>query len=63
MQITSEMLNKIQILEMGILIVRMVFHLVKIVLVAICVMIIYSLLLLSVESKYFEMAVTRMLGL
>lgn len=45
------------------MVVSMIFRLIKVVLVMICVMIIYTLLLHNVESKYFEIGVIRMLGL
>ena len=41
----------------------MIFNLVKTLFIAISVLIIYSLLMVSVESKTFETAVIRMLGL
>ena len=62
-QVTSGILDKIQTLEMGILIVNLIFNLVKSLLVLISVLIIYSLLMVSIESKYFEIAVIRMVGL
>ena len=48
---------------MGILIVNLIFNLVKSLLVLISILIIYSLLMVSIESKYFEIAVIRMVGL
>ena len=48
---------------MGILIVNLIFNLVKSLLIIISVLIIYSLLMVSVESKNFEIAVIRMVGL
>lgn len=62
-QVTSGILDKIQTLEMGILIVNLIFNLVKSLLVLISILIIYSLLMVSIESKYFEIAVIRMVGL
>ena len=62
-QVTSDILDKINTLEMGILIVNLIFNLVKSLLVIISVLIIFSLLMGSVESKYFELAVIRMVGL
>ena len=60
---TSGILDKIQTLEMGILALQMIFNLVKGLFIVISVLIIYSLLMVSVESKTFETAVIRMLGL
>ena len=48
---------------MGILALTMIFNIVKTLFVIISVLIIYSLLMVSVESKTFETAVIRMLGL
>lgn len=48
---------------MGILVVNLIFNLVKSILIVISVLIIYSLLMISVESKNFEIAVIRMVGL
>lgn len=62
-QVTSEILDKLSILEMGILVVNMIFNIIKIVFSIIAILIIYSLLMVSVESKNFEMAVIRMVGL
>ena len=61
-QITSGILDRIGDLEMGILIVNLIFNLVKSILIVISILIIYSLLMVSVESKYFEIAVIRMVG-
>lgn len=57
------MLNQIQVLEMGILIVGLIFTLVKSLFIIISVLIIFSLLMVSVESKTFEIGVMRMVGL
>ena len=48
---------------MGILIVNLIFNIVKALLVLVSVLIIYSLLMRSIESKSFEIAVIRMVGL
>lgn len=48
---------------MGILVVQLIFNLIKSLLVIISVLIIYSLLMVSIESKNFEIAVIRMVGL
>lgn len=63
MQVTSGILDKIQTLEMGILVVTLIFNLIKSLLIIISVLIIYSLLMVSIESKNFEIAVIRMVGL
>lgn len=55
--IVSDILNKILILETGILIVSLIFNMVKLLFVVISVVIIYSLLMVSVESKTFEIGV------
>lgn len=62
-QITSGILDRIDTLEMGILVVNLIFNLVKSILIVISILIIYSLLMVSVESKNFEIAVIRMVGL
>lgn len=62
-QITSAILDKTQTLEIGILIVNLIFNLVKSLLIVISVLIVFSLLLISVQSKTFEIAVIRMVGL
>jgi ABC-type antimicrobial peptide transport system permease subunit len=62
-QVTSVILDKIQTLEMGILIVNLIFNLIKSLLIMISILIIFSLLMISIESKYFEIAVIRMVGL
>ena len=62
-QITSGILDRIATLEMGILVVNLIFNLVKSILIVISILIIYSLLMVSVESKNFEIAVIRMVGL
>jgi hypothetical protein len=61
-QITSDLLDNIQRLEVGILVVNLIFNLVKAILVVISVLIINSLVLASVESKSFELCVFRMIG-
>lgn len=61
--IVSDILNKILILETGIHIVTLIFNMVKLLFVVISVVIIYSLLMVSIESKTFEIAVQRMVGL
>ena len=48
-QITSPILDKINDLEIGILIVNLIFNIVKAALIAISVMIIYTLLMVSIE--------------
>ena len=48
---------------MGILIVTLIFNLIKSLLILISILIIYSLLMVSIESKNFEIAVIRMVGL
>jgi len=45
------------------LIVNLIFNLVKALLIVISVLILFSLLLISVQSKTFEIAVIRMVGL
>ena len=62
-QVTSAILDKISDLEIGILIVNLIFNLVKSALIIISIMIIYTLLMLSIEQKNFEVAVIRMVGL
>ena len=62
-QVTSGILDRIKTLEMGILIVNYIFTIVKSLLVVISVLIIYSLLMISVESKNFEIAVIRLVGM
>jgi ABC-type antimicrobial peptide transport system permease subunit len=62
-QITSAILDKYQTLEIGILIVNLIFNLIKSLLIVISVLIVFSLLLISVQSKTFEIAVIRMVGL
>jgi len=62
-QVTSGILDRIATLEMGILIVNLIFNMVKSVLIVISILIIYSLLMVSVEQKNFEIAVIRMVGL
>jgi ABC-type antimicrobial peptide transport system permease subunit len=61
--IQSQTLDKIQELEMGILIISLIFSLVNLLLVVISILIIFSLLMVSIESKTFETAVIRMIGL
>lgn len=61
--IGSDILNKILILETGIHIVTLIFNMIKLLFVVISVVIIYSLLMVSIESKTFEIAVQRMVGL
>ena len=60
---TSATLDKIQTLEIGISIVNVIFNMVKTLLIVICVLIIFSLLMLSIDSKTFETTVIRTLGL
>ena len=48
---------------MGILVISLIFNLVKAILVVISVIIIYTLLMQSVETKNFEIAVIRLVGL
>ena len=62
-QVTSNILDRIATLDMGILIVNLIFNLVKSVLVVVSVLIIYSLLMVSIEQKNFEIAVIRTVGL
>lgn len=62
-QVTSGILDRIATLEMGILVVNLIFNMVKSILIVISVLIIYSLLMVSVEQKNFEIAVIRMVGL
>ena len=61
-QVTSGILDKLHTLEMGILVVSMIFSITKVVFSVIAILIIYSLLMVSIESKNFEMAVIRMVG-
>lgn len=61
-QVTSDILDKLQTLEMGILVVNMIFSITKVVFSVIAILIISSLLMASIESKNFEMAVIRMVG-
>lgn len=61
--IASEMLNSIQLLEIAIHIVTLIFNMVKLLFIVVSVLIIYSLLMVSIESKTFEIAVQRMVGL
>ena len=63
MVIKSEILDKIQILEIGIHIVTLIFNMIKLLFIVISVLIINSLLMVSIESKTFEIAVQRMIGL
>jgi len=56
-QIISEILNKIQTLELGIHIVTLIFNMVKLLFIVISVLIIFSLLMVSIEGKTFEIAV------
>ena len=62
-QVTSGILDRIATLEMGIIVVNLIFNMVKSILIVISVLIIYSLLMVSVEQKNFEIAVIRMVGL
>ena len=62
-QVTSGILDRIKTLEMGILVVTLIFNLIKALLIVISILIIYSLLMVSIEAKNFEMAVTRMVGM
>ena len=55
--IISEILNKIQLLEIGIHIVTLIFNMIKLLFIVISILIIYSLLMVSIESKTFEIAV------
>ena len=48
---------------MMILMVNLIFRIIKTLLVVVSVLIIYSLLMISVDSKSFEVAVFRMIGL
>jgi len=48
---------------MGILVVTLIFNLIKTLLIVISILIIYSLLMVSIEAKNFEIAVIRMIGL
>ena len=50
-------------MEMGILVVTLIFNLIKTLLIVISILIIYSLLMVSIEAKNFEIAVIRMIGL
>lgn len=62
-QVTSNLLDQLQTLENGILVISLIFRVIKTSLAGISVLIIYSLLIVSVESKNFEFAVIRMVGL
>jgi len=61
--ITSEALGRIHDLQMGIHVVSLIFNMIKLLFIVISVLIIYSLLMVNVESKTFEIAVQRMVGL
>ena len=55
--LTSESLTRIHALIFGIHLVGLVFNMIKMIFIIISIMIIYSLLMITVESKTFEVAV------
>jgi len=61
--IVSDTLTRIHRLILGIHLVGLLFNMIKLIFIVISVLIIYSLLMITVEAKTFEVAVQRMVGL
>lgn len=57
------LLNEMSSLQYGVLLLGIVFDVVIILLITISVLLIYSLLMVSVETKTFENGVMRMVGI
>ena len=58
-----EVLTAMEVASFAILFLGLIFDLVVVLFIALSVVLIYSLLLISVESKTFEFGVMRMVGL
>lgn len=58
-----DVLNEMKDLSTGVLFLGLVFDIIILLFVVISILLIYSLLMISVESKSFEMGVMRMVGL
>ena len=56
-------LQDFKLLEISVTFLQLVFNLVMLLLCAISVLLVYSLLMFSVESKSFDLGVMRMVGL
>lgn len=63
MTVTAELLEEMQIFSIGILFVGLVFNILLIIFVIISVLLIYSLLMITTETKAFDTGVMRLLGL
>jgi ABC-type antimicrobial peptide transport system permease subunit len=61
--ITMDVLDEMKDLSTGVLFLGLVFDIIILLFVVISILLIYSLLMISVESKSFEMGVMRMVGL
>ena len=58
-----DLLNKMQTYSMAVLFVGLIFDILLILFVIVSVILIYSLLLISVETKTFDIGVMRLVGL
>ena len=61
--VDSEMLEQMQIYSYGILFIGLVFNILLIIFVIISILLIYSLLMITTETKTFDTGVMRLLGL
>jgi len=61
--VSSELLEQMQLYSFGILFIGLVFNILLIIFVMISVLLIYSLLMITTETKAFDTGVMRLLGL
>ena len=59
----SELLSQMQVYSYGILFIGLVFNILLIIFVIISILLIYSLLMITTETKTFDTGVMRLLGL
>lgn len=61
--VSSELLEQMQLYSIGILFIGLVFNILLIIFAMISVLLIYSLLMITTETKAFDTGVMRLLGL
>lgn len=62
-KIQTEVLNELKNYSYGVLFMGLIFDIIILLFVVISILLIYSLLMISVETKTFEIGVMRMVGL
>ena len=60
---STELVNKMRVYNIGILLLDLIFNIVIILFVAISILLIYSLLMITTQTKTFDIGVMRLIGL